>query len=153
MKRICLAFSLLLLLAACTARVAEDRSRSVHLIGPGGKNLVLNAEIADSPEHQEQGLMFRKELGADAGMLFTFKQSRILSFWMKNTLIPLDIIFFDEKGSFVSSTTMEPCPGEYCIVYHSSKIALYALEVNKGYIKSNGIGAGWVVEVRQQRSH
>ena len=64
-------------------------------------------------------------------------------FWMKNTLIPLDIIFFDGQGRVLSSTTMAPCTADPCPYYGSVKPSQLALEVNAGLVKSRMIGEGW----------
>ena len=80
------------------------------LEGPDGSTVPFNAEFAYTDMERQQGLMGRTELAEDEGMLFVFEENQNLFFWMKNTLIPLDIIFFDRDGNFVSSTTMQPCP-------------------------------------------
>lgn len=119
-------------------------SSKITLLSPDGRELFVKIEIADDDTERQQGLMFREYLDADAGMLFVFEQPRALSFWMKNTLIPLDILYFDAAGDLVSSTTMIPCAeGDQCPGYPSRGAAQYALEVNEGYVKTNGIGKGW----------
>lgn len=87
--------------------------------------------------------MERTTLAEDHGMLFVFDRPQNLSFWMKNTKIPLDIIFFDEQGYFVSMKTMTPCKKDPCNVYASDGLAQYALEVNTGFAKAHGIEQGW----------
>lgn len=64
-----------------------------------GKPHVFSAELASTPAEQEQGLMYRKALAPDAAMLFPFPQPKFASFWMKNTLIPLDIVFIRRDGT------------------------------------------------------
>ena len=80
-------------------------------------------------------------------MLFIFSAPQQLSFWMKNTLIPLDILYFDSEGNFVSSSTMEPCTKDPCATYPSAGPAQYALEVNAGFAVENGINEAWSLEV------
>ena len=101
------------------------------------------AEIADEPEARTHGLMFRESLGQEAGMLFVFDEEIPLSFWMKNTLIPLDVLYFDAEGNFISSATMVPCMGDPCSTYASLSPARYALEVNAGFVENHVVGEGW----------
>lgn len=92
--------------------------------------------------------MFRDHLEDNAGMLFPFDPPRALSFWMKNTLIPLDVIFFDVDGKFVSVSTMVPCVEDPCAVYRSGGPAAFALEVRDGFAEEKGIGSGWKLNVK-----
>ncbi len=125
------------------------RSQDVTLQGPSGETITIHAELAVTPAEQEIGLMHRTALDPSAGMLFIFPESRVLSFWMKNTLIPLDVIFFDADGKFVSVSTMEPCTADPCMTYASAGSAMYALEVNKGFAEENKVGEGWRIVVKE----
>lgn len=109
--------------------------------------LTVTVEIADEPAERERGLMHRTELPEDMGMLFIFEREQPLAFWMKNTLIPLDILYFDAGGQWVSSVTMEPCIKDPCRTYPAEGPAQYALEVNKGYVLAHGIGEGWTLNL------
>ncbi len=117
------------------------------LTGPTGQRVTIMVEIADDPKSRQIGLMFRTNLPAGSGMLFVFDREGPQSFWMKNTLIPLDILFFDQTGYFVSRKTMEPCEEVVCPTTHSGAPAQYALEVNRGEAKMAGVGEGWLLEM------
>lgn len=111
----------------------------------GTQTETIAVEIADSPKEREKGLMNRSSLKPDTGMFFVFQEPQMLTFWMKNTLIPLDVIFFDPQGNFVSAVTMEPCTSTPCPTYKSGSLSAYALEVPKGYRKDHKIGTGWKI--------
>jgi uncharacterized membrane protein (UPF0127 family) len=100
----------------------------------------LKVEIAQDPESLEKGLMFRRNLPENQGMLFVFPYERILSFWMRNTYIPLDIAFIDAEGRIIDIQYMEPL--DESRQYVSSGPALYALEVNHGWFERHGIDLG-----------
>ena len=105
-----------------------------------------NVEVADTEEERAQGLMFRENLPENAGMWFVFPEPGIYAFWMKNTLIPLDVLYFDEEGKFVSVQTMNPCEHDPCKTYPSARPAKYALEVNAGFAEKEGVGEKWRLE-------
>jgi uncharacterized membrane protein (UPF0127 family) len=118
----------------------------ITLHSPDGKKVEVQAEIASTEQTRRVGLMGRTELPEGHGMLFEFPEEEGLTFWMKDTLIPLDILFFDALGRFVSGTTMEPCPeGERCPIYPSDGPALYALEIGAGQAAKTGVGTGWTL--------
>lgn len=108
----------------------------------------VRVEIANSPEKREQGLMFQESLPKDAGMFFIFENSGYHSFWMKNTLIPLDIIFIDKHYTVVDILTAEPCTKEPCPVYTPKTTAQYVLEVPAGYSAEKHIQIGNAVTWR-----
>jgi uncharacterized protein len=91
-------------------------------------------EIADTPDSRERGLMFRQEMPAEKGMLFIFEDEEVRSFWMKNTYIPLDILYFDEGRRLVSAQLDVPPCGEQerCPPYPSAGPSKYVLELNAG---------------------
>ena len=102
----------------------------------------LRAEIADTPERRRRGLMFRKSLPPNRGMLFIFPEEDYHGFWMKNTGIPLSIAFISRDGRIRQIEVMEPMSEEI----HSSRFPVkYALEVNRGWFSQFGIRAGHVV--------
>ena len=99
-------------------------------------------EIADSPEEREVGLMNRTALAPEAGMLFIHEESGRHYYWMKNTLIPLDIIWIEEKNSIVQVSKAVPCNSEPCPVYAPDSPAKFVLEVNAGFSEKNGLREG-----------
>jgi uncharacterized membrane protein (UPF0127 family) len=105
----------------------------------------LTIELATTPEARSCGLSLRDSLPANRGMLFVYAEPEILTFWMKNTRMPLSIAFIDEAGRIVSIQKMNPFP--LTTVYASPVPALYALEVNQGWFEKNGVGVGDVVEL------
>lgn len=121
------------------AFVACDSLRTQHLkqeiIKVGGQ--AVRAEIAATPEERERGLMYRTSLGENEGMLFIFPEARFQAFWMKNTLVPLDIGYFDDQGFLIEVHQMRPDDGT--ARYPSSEPALYALEMNTGWFEKHGL--------------
>jgi uncharacterized membrane protein (UPF0127 family) len=103
----------------------------------------IRVEIADDEAERAQGLMNRESLPEDQGMLFVYPSMRRLSFWMKNTRIPLDIAFIDESGLIVDIQQMEPENEE---LHTSSQPAMYALEMSLGWFEANGVKTGDRVE-------
>ena len=96
-------------------------------------------EVAKTPEERAQGLMGRKHLNKDEGMVFIFETEDTHGFWMKNTLLPLSIAFIDRSGQIVTITDMKPLTLES---HAPSKPILYALEMKKGWFSANGIKVG-----------
>ena len=92
------------------------------------------AEIAETQEQRARGLMFRETMGAREGMLFVFEQETQHSFWMKNTLIPLDIIWINKGEQVIHiEKDVQPCrEGEECARIKSDELAKYVLELNAG---------------------
>ena len=102
----------------------------------------LTAEVAVTPDQRSVGLMNRFSLRPDHGMLFVFERNEPLSFWMRNTYIPLSIAFIAPDGRIVNIEDMSPQSDDT----HSSRgPAMYALEMKKGWFAQRGIGPGAVV--------
>ncbi len=114
-----------------------------------GKKIVI--DLADSEEERSKGLMFRTSLKENAGMLFIFENPSVQAFWMKNTLIPLDMIFIDENKMIINIETALPCTSDPCQIYTSKRPALYVLEVNAGFAEKNNIATGDEVEITLSR--
>lgn len=103
----------------------------------------LTAEVAANDNTRTTGLMHRRMLPENRGMLFVFPYSTPLSFWMMNTHIPLSIAYLDETGVIINITDMKPLTTD---PHPSAKPARYALEMNQGWFARRGIKAGAKVE-------
>ena len=100
---------------------------------------VIRAEVAQTPEERSIGLMFRKTLGTNDGMLFSFEQPGVQCFWMKNTLLPLSVAFIADDGRVVNVENMKPQTlDSHC----STQPVRFVLEMNDGWFTKRGIGAG-----------
>jgi hypothetical protein len=129
---------LLLLLASCATvpKIVFDNGVS------------FSVELAQSKEEKARGLMFREELPLNQGMLFLFDNEASRSFWMKNTLIPLDMIFIDANMTVVEiKANVPPCKQDPCQSY-PSKPAKFVLEINGGIAEVKGIKVGSTVTLR-----
>ena len=132
----------ILMIASCAACAADGPS--VQL---GGRT--FDVEIAETQEKQALGLMFRDSMPADQGMLFIFPNEARRSFWMKNTRIPLDIMYFDKELKMVSiSADTPPCRVSRCPSYPSTGPAMYVLELNAGTASELGVGPGDTLTVK-----
>ena len=100
-------------------------------------------EVPDDREEFARGLMFRTHLPWNAGMLFAYDDEETRRFWMKNTLIPLDMVFFDSSSKIIDiKENVPPCKQEECPTYPSKEPAQYVLEVNAGFVQEKGIKLG-----------
>lgn len=107
----------------------------------------FNVEIADTPEERARGLMSRESLNQDNGMLFIFEAEAEYCFWMKNTLISLDIIWLDENKKVVFiKHNAEPCQADPCETFGPGEKAKYVLEINSGLAKGLELEKGDYLE-------
>ena len=138
MPRIQRFFTLFALVFACSGCA----SASGPWVSVGGQR--YSVEIADTEAERARGLMFRDELPAGHGMLFIHEQEGPLAYWMKNTRIPLDILFFDRARRLVSQQRdVPPCSaGDRCPPYPSKAPARYVLELNAGEAARLGLEDG-----------
>jgi hypothetical protein len=127
---------LMVLAGQASAECSPDR---VDLKGTGG-SARFTVEIADRPDLQAKGLMFRDRMSLSAGMLFVFPQPKHASFWMKNTLIPLDMIFLDAGGT-VTSVHANAVPQDETAIDGGNSVAM-VLEINGGLAERMGITVG-----------
>lgn len=108
---------------------------------------VYSVEIPRTPEARERGLMFRESLAPRTGMLFVFDTTAQHAFWMKNCLIPLDLIWLDETKRVVAVLPdTPPCKADPCPIYQVAVPARYVLEVAGGAAQREGVAAGSVLK-------
>ena len=133
-------FALLSVAAGIAASVAFAQLPTLEL--SAGIHLI-RAEVAYTFETRAQGLMFRKHLGPNEGMVFVFPQAEPHCMWMKNTLIPLSVAFVDDKGKIVSISDMQPqTETSHC----AAAPAKYALEMPGGWFATKGIRSGGTIQ-------
>jgi len=99
----------------------------------------ISAELAATDENRQRGLMYRKEMPAQEGMLFVFERSERFCMWMKNTYLPLSVAFMDDQGVILNIETMKP---ETLDSHCAAKAARFALEMNAGWFEKRGIRVG-----------
>lgn len=141
----------LAMLAVVIATGCRASGPLVGLEGRDGKQVQVTVEIVSTPETQRKGLMWRTELPSDHGMLFVFADDTERSFWMKNTPLPLDILFIGSDLRIVSIA-------ENTVPYSLASIpsagpAKYVLEVNAGFSRKHGVAAGSRVSLPELTAH
>ncbi len=114
-----------------------------------GERVPVEVEVADTDAERQTGLMGRTVLPENAGMLFVFEGEQALSFWMRDTLIPLSIAYIDAQGRIVDIQDMQPLD-DVPPHYVSAEPAQYALEVNQGFFDERGVAVGDTVELPAQ---
>ena len=129
------------LLASCAAHALADQALPEIALEIKGHK--LTAEVAATDNTRTTGLMHRRMMPENRGMLFVFRHAAPQSFWMMNTYIPLSIAFIDERGTIVNITDMKPLTTD---PHPSAKPAKYALEMNRGWFAKRGIKAGASIE-------
>ncbi len=128
-----------LIASAATAQCVSDR---IDLRGDWGR-AGFAVEVVDTPETRAQGLMHREEMPKSAGMLFVYEHPQRVAFWMRNTLIPLDMIFADATG-VVQKVHENAVPGDETAIPGGDNIQ-FVLEINGGLASLYGIEAGTVL--------
>ena len=133
-----LAFLTAGLLAFCRA---PEKDRFVKVFFPDGK--AVTAELAVTDAERARGLMFRKRIEADQGMLFVFEEEGVYPFWMKNTLVPLDILWLGRDRRIVHiAADVPPCEADPCPSYGPGAPALFVLELKAGECRARGLEPG-----------
>ncbi len=147
--RVALAIGVATAAAATAAFAATDVDRGTATITTAaGSKIVLRVEIARTRPDRQRGLMNRRSLAPKAGMVFAYPADTRGGFWMKNTLIPLDIAFYDRRGRIVRTLTMTPCRRDPCRVYDPGVAYRAALEVNAGSFRRWKVRVGDRIAVR-----
>ncbi len=132
---------LVLILASCAAPAPKGNSVCF-------KTDCFEVELAASEQERAYGLMFRQHLEENKGMIFVFEEEAKHSFWMKNTMIPLDIIWIDSDNNVVYISKNTPqCKEDPCPVYGPEANSKYVLEVNAGIADKIGLAAGDVASI------
>ena len=125
-------------LAATPARAQQPQQLPTVALNAGMH--IVQAQLAASPDERQVGLMYRREMPTNEGMLFVFEDASRQCFWMRNTLLPLSIAFVADDGTIVNLADMKPMTEDsHC----SSKPVRYALEMNAGWFAKRGIGPGF----------
>lgn len=125
----------------------------LHTIQMTVGGITVEVEVAMSAQEQAQGLMYRESMPEDHGMLFVYSQPRYMSFWMKNTTIPLSIAYIREDGVIGNIEKMAPHtgdidPSEHYTSRYKSK---YALEMNQGWFEQNNIKEGDSIQIPSEK--
>jgi uncharacterized protein len=129
-----------LLAAIGAAAIAQEVSQHLPAIQLSAGMHLIHAEVAATPEQREKGLMFRRDLDTNEGMLFVFDQPSPQCFWMKNTPTALTIAFIADDGTIVNLADMQPLSERsHC----SAQPVRYTLEMNQGWFAKRGIKAGF----------
>ncbi len=125
-------------------------AQSVHprgrVIFPDGTKVTV--EVVDTEATRQRGLMFRTSLAPDAGMIFVFEAVGFYPFWMKNTLIPLDMLWLDPGARVVSiARSVPPCKTDPCPSYSPDADALYVVELVAGFARKHNVKVGDVLRL------
>lgn len=125
-----------------TAVSIDAHSSKADIISLKISGHLISAEVAHTPLFRSRGLMYRKELGVNAGMLFVFPEPGYHSMWMKDTYIPLSVAFINERGTILNIADMQ---AQTRTAHTSSGMAKYALEMNMRWFSARKIKAGMQV--------
>jgi len=137
---------------AALSTTGFQRGTATIKAGTGATRVVLTVELARTPAERAQGLMNRRSLAAKAGMVFLYPEAHRGGYWMKDTLIPIDIAFSDARGKILRTFTMQPCRRDPCRIYDPNVAYGSALEVNAGSFRRWRVRVGDRVTVRATRS-
>ena len=129
-----------LMTAVATSAKAQEPQTNLQRTAIQAGMFQIDAQIANTPQQRQIGLMFRKDMPTHEGMLFIFEAPQKQCFWMKNTLLPLTAAFVDDDGGIVNLVDMQPqSTDSHC----SEKPVRYVLEMNQGWFAKKKIGKGY----------
>jgi len=132
----------LVLVLALAAPGAPPASAQMPVVELGAGMHLIRAQLAADDPSRMRGLMFRKSLGPNEGMLFVFDESALHCMWMKNTYVPLSVAFLDDQARVVNIADMTPQSEEsHC----AAQPARYALEMQQGWFAARGIKRGFTI--------
>ncbi len=136
-------FVLLVAAVPLSAQLRLPRGRAVF---PDGA--AVSVDVADTEPVRQRGLMFREQMAAGEGMIFVFPEPGYYPFWMKNTLIPLDMVWLDARGRVVSiARSVPPCKADPCPSYPPDANASYVIELVSGFCRQHNLKIGDVVKL------
>ena len=144
---IIIAIIIILLFTRSNFNLSNDNNTQANISKVCVKKKCFSVELVKTQGEKEKGLMFRESLDKDNGMLFVYNVPEKSSFWMKNTLIPLDIIWINKDSKIVYIVTAYPCKKDPCNIYSPDEEALYVLEINAGLTNEYNIKDGNVVVI------
>lgn len=146
-KLVLLSLTLVFLLTGCFNFGGEEGPKVVLNTASGAHSFIV--EVADEREERERGLMFRESLEQGKGMIFIYDEPQPkLGFWMKNTYIPLDMIFIDENYEVIDYfENLQLCEELQCPHYVPNGTSQYILEVNAGVVQEIGLSRGDKAEI------
>ena len=135
--------------AAGLAAAGVTFPHATAVIRTGSRTETLSVEVAATDPQRAQGLMNRSRLAPASGMVFVFAKPTRAQFWMKDTLIPLSIGFYDGRGRILRILDMTPCRADPCRVYDAGVAYRGALEVNRGAFRRWRVGVGSTIRLRR----
>lgn len=138
-----LAIAIVVLAAACAHRDRAGGAPTAEArIATAAGDVTLHIAVADSPDERSRGLQGVTDLGTDQGMAFLFDEPSTSAFWMKDTLLPLSIAFWDSGGRIVGLMEMPPCRADPCPTYRPDASYVGAIEANRGFFDEHGVQKG-----------
>lgn len=147
-SKLLLGLYLSIVLIGCDPNYSPEKSYGFdHYFGLTMNGESFSAQLAISDKELSNGLMFRKELEKDQGMLFVFESPKRASFWMKNTSIPLDIGYFDITGRLLEIHQLYPFDPRP--IRSKSQQIKYALEMRSGWFKNHNISSGHALDLKK----